>query len=187
MALTYYDVISLTFGEKEFTSRELALRTGNKRAAKLLNELKQRGYVARVGRGRYRVLKPAERPDLRDVEWDRVRTIILDGPEPKAWTGSTAVELWTGMKYTLAPSVFLREFHLAVPRNKLSTWKAYLKKHGVPYAGKRRIGAIVRLVPSSKFDVVYVNGEPVISRSETLRCIRNHRAIYASAEELLVS
>ena len=187
MGLTYYDIISLTFGESEFTSAELAARIGSRRAPKLLNELKMRGYVMRVERGRYQVLKPSERPDLREDEWNKTREIILAGPEPKAWTDGSAVELWTGRRYILAPSVYLREFHVAIPEDRSPLWKNYLKSHGVPTGGKKKIGASVKLVPSKSLRIEYLLGEPVISREETIRIIREHPSMYASAEGLLIS
>lgn len=187
MGLTYYDVIALTFGESEFTSAELAAKIGTRRAPKLLNELKMRGYVTRVARGRYRVLKPSERPDLREHEWNKSRETILAGPEPKAWTGASAVELWTGMRYTLAPSVYLREFYVAIPEGRSSLWKKYLKSHGVPTGGKRKIGVNVKLIPTKNLRVEHISGEPVISREETLKIIREHPSMYASAEGLLIS
>ncbi|MBX8634336.1 MAG: hypothetical protein KHF84_07520 [Thermoplasmata archaeon] len=187
MSLTYYDIITLTFGESEFTSDELAARTGSTRAPKLLNELKMRGYVMRTARGRYRALKPSERPDLRENEWNRARKIILAGPEPKAWTGASAVELWTGMRYCLAPSVYLREFHIAIPEGRSSMWKNYLRSSGVPTGGKRKIGVIVKLYPSRNLRIEHLLGEPVISREETVRIIREHPSLYASAEGLLIS
>ncbi len=157
------------------------------RAPKLLSELKMRGYVTRVARGRYRVLKPSERPDLREKEWNKTRKTILAGPGPKAWTGASAVELWTGMRYSLAPSVYLREFHVAIPEGRSSMWKKYLKSHGVPIGGKRKIGVSVKLVPSKSLRIEHLLGEPVISREETVKIIREHPSMYASAEGLLIS
>lgn len=187
MGTTYFDIITLIFGESEFTSAELAARIGTSRAPKLLNELKMRGYVTRLARGRYRVLKPSERPDIREHEWNKARRIILAGPEPKAWTDASAVELWTGMRYSLAPSVFLREFHVAIPEGRIIMWKNYLKSHGIPTGAKRKIGVSVKLIPSRGLKVEQLLGEPVISREETVKMIREHPSMYASAEDLLIS
>ncbi len=187
MGMTYIDVITLIFGESEFTSADLAARIGSRRAPKLLNELKMRGFVARVARGRYRVLRPSERPDLREHEWNKTRSIILAGPEPKAWTGASAVELWTGMRYSLAPTVFLREFHVAIPEGRSTMWKNYLKSHGIPTGVKRKIGVSVKLIPTRNLRIEQLLGEPVISREETVKMIREHPSMYASAEDLLIS
>jgi len=187
MALRYEDVGTHVFGEEEFTSGEFARRVSNPRAAKILSDLKHRGVVARIGHGRYRFLRPGERPDLRRSEWDRAKHIILEGPGPKAWTGSSAVELWTGYRYTVSPSAFVRIFELAVPTASMGLWKEYLKGHHVATDSRRRVGARVELVPVRTVKGVIVNGEPVIPRREVVSLIREHPGIYASAEDLLLA
>lgn len=147
MPLTYNDVVSTLFGDKIFSSREFARKTGNPRAAKILSELKHRGLVERVGRGTFRCLSPGERPDLRGPEWARVRSVVLSGPDPKAWAGETAVEHWTGGRYKLAPSLFSRVFSLAIPSGRERVWREYLSNHGVSTTTRKRVGARVELIP----------------------------------------
>ena len=182
MPLTYLDAIDHFYGEAEFTVRDFSLRVSNPRVAKLLSDLKRRGYVARTGRGRYRRLGPGERPDLRTLEWNRVREVLLRGPEPKAWAGETAVERWTDGRYRTSPSVFTRVFHLAVLRRSLKEWRRYLRSHGLSPNGRKRIGARVVLLPCEDLDVRILNGEPVIPRDEVLRLIRAHPATFANAD-----
>lgn len=186
MSLTYNDVVNSLFGEKSFSSRELARRTGNPRAAKVLSELKHRGLVERVARGTYRCLSPSARPDLRGAEWARVRSIVLSGPEPKAWAGGTAVEHWTGGRYKLAPSLYSRIYSLAIPSGNEEVWKVYLSRHGVSTSNRKRVGARVELVPSRSLKSVLVNGEPVIPRHEVEALIMGHPALYGDAKELIV-
>jgi len=186
MPLTYNDVVSSLFGGKTFSSREFARRTGNPRAAKVLSELKHRGLVERVGRGTYRCLSPADRPDLRGVEWARVRSIVLSGPEPKAWAGETAAEHWTGGRYKVAPSLYSRVFSLAIPSGREKRWKKYLADHGVSTTARKRVGARVELIPRHHFVVSLVNGEPVLPRSEVVGLIKGHPGTYGDARELLL-
>jgi hypothetical protein len=185
MTLTYLDTIDHLYGTSEFTLRDFSTRVGNPRSAKLLADLKRRGYVVRVGRGRYRRLGPSERPDLRRFEWKRVRDLLLDGPDPKAWAGASAVEVWTGGRYRVSPSVFVRIFTLAVPRGSLDRWHRYLRSNGLVAGGKKRIGTRIELLPMSDLKVTYLEGEPVISRSAVVNLIRAHPAIFANASELL--
>ena len=185
MALTYLDVIISRFGENEFTAKELAILTGNSRSAKLLSELKMRGIVERVGRGKYRVPPLYERPDTRIIEWERVRNVIINAPWKKAWTGSTAVEVWTNRRYKISPNPYLRVFHLLILKSELDEWKKYLRRSGVSYSGKKRVGSFVDLQCSSKVNLTIVAGEPVIPKDEVLRLIRSHPGIYAGAWELI--
>ena len=186
MALTYIDVLSSLFGGRRFTTLEFARRSGNPRAAKVLSELKHRGLVERVGRGKYRCLSPSERPDLRNAEWGRVHDVVLSGPDPKAWAGETALELWTGGRYRLAPSLYSRVFNLAVPRLRREDWVRYLSSHRVSTRSKKRIGARVELTTADDLNPVLIDGEPVVARSEVERLIREHPALYGNADELLI-
>lgn len=185
MGLTYPDAIISQFGESEFTIEDLTLLTGSSRSAKLLSELKRKGIVRRVDRGKYRVISFSERPDMRLIEWERTRSVIMKAPYTKAWTGSTAVELWTNGRYKVSPNPYLRVFHLIVYKSELEEWKNYLRRFGVSYSGKKRVGSFVDLECSQKFNLTMVAGEPVIPKIEVLKLIRSHPAIYAGVEELI--
>jgi hypothetical protein len=186
VALTYTDALHSLFGTKPFTAGEFSRRTGNPRAAKVLSELKQRGMVERLERGKYRCLRPDERPDLRLAEWNRVRSTVLAGPGPKAWTGATAVEVWTGGRYRLAPSLYARVFELAIPRTREAAWIRYLSNQRVSTSPGKRVGARVRLVPVPKLQSVSMGGEPVVPRHEVERLIREHPGLFATATEVLL-
>jgi len=186
MALTYNDVVTSLFGSEPFTSRDFARKVENPRAAKVLSELKHRGLVERLGRGTYRCLNPEDRPDLRRGEWNRVRSIVLSGPGPKAWAGETAVEHWTGGRYRLAPSLYSRVFTLAIPSNREKVWKEYLANHGVSTTRRKRVGARVELVPTEELKPTWVEGEPVVPRRDVERMIREHPTLYGDAERLLL-
>lgn len=182
---SYLDAIDHLYGTSEFTARDFSTRVANPRAAKLLSDLKARGLVARVGRGRYRRLGPSERPDLRRYEWRRIRETLLKGPGRKAWAGESAVEVWTEGTYRTSPSVFVRVYTLAVPRNSLRAWDRYLKSKGLSRHSRRRIGPRIELLPFEDLKVTFRDGEPVIPRAAVLELIRSHPAIYANAEELV--
>jgi len=186
MVLTYADVGAHIFGEREFDSGEFARRTNNPRAAKILSELLMRGIVARRSRGRYRFLRPSERPDLRAAEWERVRSTILGSPLPMAWDGATAVETWTDGRYKVSPSMYCRVFYIAVPESSVAEWVAYLSRNGISTRARKRVGARVEVRGISPFSPVRVDGEAVISREDVVTLIRGHPGVYADAEALLI-
>ncbi len=131
MGIGYYEAASLSFGDRPFTSREFEARMASRRPAKLLSEFKMRGLAERLGRGKYRLLSPGNRPDRRAGEWNRVREILLKSHLPMAWSGPTAVELWTRYRYFVSPSVFVREWHMDVPTEAVTSWTSYLRAHRV--------------------------------------------------------
>jgi hypothetical protein len=185
MSLGYADAIAQLWGGSVFTTREFSGRLGSLRPSQTLSELKTRGIIARVARGEYRLLGPEERPDLRAEEWRRVRTRLLGSGLPMAWTGAEAVGLWTGWRYRVSPSVFYRDFAIEVPRRSLSAWREFLKLNRISTDRRRRVGAVVTLVPTVKFSSARHRGEPVISRESTIRLIRAHRGVYAEADGLV--
>jgi hypothetical protein len=185
VALNYTDALHALFGSKPFSSGEFARRANAPRAAKILSELKRRGLVERLERGRYRCLAPEERPDLRSSEWNRVRHVVLAGPEPKAWTGGSAVELWTDGRYRVAPSPYHRVFEVAVPGSMVPAWRSYLVRRNVMTHSGKRVGARVELVPVDRVDAVVVSGEPVIPRFAVERLIDRHPALFGNAREFL--
>lgn len=185
MGLTYSDVLASRFGEGEFTTRDLSLITGTSRAAKLLSDLKFKGIVERVGHGRYRLLKPSERPDIRVLEWERVRRIILKAPWTKAFVDSSAVEVWTNGSYIVSRSAFIKVFHISIIESDHSKWINYLNSSGVSIKGKKKVGAFVDLIPVKSVKYELKNGEPVIPKDETIKLIKDHPGLYAGAEELI--
>ena len=185
MVLTYLDAASLAFGARAFTLAEFSSKIGSRRAARLLSEMKVRGHVERTGRGLYRILPPDERPDLRGTEWDRVNRLLLDANLPMAWTDADAVRLWTGGRYTVSPSAYLKEFHIEVPDTSVDNWRGYLRTHRVSTNPRRKVGSKVVLRPTGHFRHSVHHGEPVIPKGRTLALIRNHRGLYANADELI--
>ena len=185
MAFDYYEAASLACGEAEFSTREFATRVGSLRPAKTLSELKLRGLAERLGRGRYRLLRPSERPDLRSAERGRVRDLLLASELPMAWAGPTAVAVWTGGRYFVSPSFYLTEFHLSIPRRSEARWREYLRKHRISANPSRRIGCSVVIHPTTHFAREYHSGNPVLPRATVLSLIRAHPGIYANADRLV--
>ena len=185
MAFDYYEAASLAFGGTPFSTRDFATRTGSLRSAKTLSELKMRGLAERVSRGKYRLLGPSERPDLRSAERARVRRLLLASGLPMAWTGPTGVALWTGGRYHVSPSVYLTEFHISIPGASESAWRSYLHKHRISFQPSRRIGSNVVIHSTPRFKREFHSGEPVVPRADTLAMIRAHRGIYAEADKLV--
>jgi hypothetical protein len=186
MSIDYYEAASLLFGEEPFSTGEFKSRTASPRAAKTLSELKSRGLAERLGRGRYRLLSPSSRPDRRAKEWDRAKDLLLGSGLPMAWSGPSAVEIWTRGRYYVSPSFFVRMWHIDVPKESVRTWLGFLRDHHLSTDSRRRLGNKVVLHPVSRLRKVILHGEPVVPRGVVLNLIRSHRAIYANADRLVV-
>ncbi len=186
MGMTYFDVLKMEFGRREFSISDIARITGNDRPRKLLSEMKMSGKIRRTGRGTYVIPRPIRKVDSRSIEWKRVRDIIFEAPFDKAWTGNTAVEIWTDGAYVTMPNSYLLVYDLLVRKTDVGMWKEYLRRHSVSYAGKKRVGCYVALEGTDEIRSVVVNGEPVIPKEDVVKLIREHPGLYAEAEDLIV-
>jgi hypothetical protein len=185
MGMTYFDVLKMEFGRKEFSISDLTKLTGNYGVRKLLSEMKMKGLIRRTGRGTYVIDRPIKKVDSRVKEWERVRGVVFMSPFEKAWTGSTAVEVWTDGAYVTAPNSYLRIYHLLVREADLEKWKTYLKKHAVSFKGSKRVGSYVALEGADEVRSVLINGEPVVPKEDVMKIIREHPGLYAEAEDLI--
>lgn len=122
---------------------------------------------------------------MRSSEWNRVRSELLSSGLPMGWTGPDAVALWTGGKYTVSPTVYMKEFRIEVPASVLTAWTRYLRARRISTNPRRRIGAVVLITARTHARFSIHRGEPVIPRNETLKLIRSHRGLYGEADKLL--
>lgn len=185
MGITYSDVIEFTFGDREFTTDDVRRFTGHPDPAKLLSNLKMKGVVVRMGRGRYKCPSPRTTWDFREAEWERVRSVILRAPMGKIISHSWAVEVWTDGNYRLSDNLFHRVFDISIAAEDYGKWLRYLKTHGIPTVGKKKIGSVVRIHPVKEFDYTLINGMPVLTKSEVFRLIEEHPGLYAGARDLI--
>lgn len=185
MGITYTDVLALHYGNSEFTTEDVRILLRIDRSAKLLSELKFKGVLERTGVGKYRILPPSERLDNRNFEWNRVRRVVNMSPYPFAWSGPSAVERWTNGGYLVAPNPYFRTFYIDINEEDLERWKEYLKSHSVPFIGKKRIGALVKLFPKCSIKSVILNGEKVLPKEDTIFMIKEHPGTFAAADEMI--
>jgi hypothetical protein len=185
MGMTYFDVLKMEFGRREFSVSDIARVTGNDRPRKLLSEMKMSGKIRRTGRGTYVIPRPIKKVDSRSMEWKRVRDSILKAPFEKAWTGSTAVEIWTDGAYVTMPNSYLLVYDLLVRNADMGRWKEYLERHSISFVGNKRVGCYVALEGTDEIHSVMINGEPVILKEDVVKLIREHPGLYAEAEDLI--
>ena len=185
MGLTYTDVLSLHFGNSEFTTNDVRILLRNERSAKLLSDLKFKGTIERTGRGKYRILLPSERLDNRTYEWKRVERIVNMSPFPFAWAWSSAVERWTDGRYIVGPNPYFRIFYIEIIKTDLDGWRSYLKGHSVSVEAKKRVGATVELIPRTELEYVFLNGEKIVPKGKILETIKDHPGIFAKADDLI--
>jgi hypothetical protein len=179
------DLIREAFGTSEFGTREASsvLGTSAGTTRTLLNELRTKGYLVRVGRGRYRVAEVAN-----NLALERRRTQLrldhaLHAPVRIGLDGADAVGLWTRGRYTgrAEPNAL----HVAVAADDEAAYREYLKKVGLAVGTQyRKPHVVLRVVPEPCFTVI--DGKPVLDRKAVLRFIHDNPITYDGADEWLV-
>ena len=184
MSYLYKDFIKDRFGYEEFTVEEFEFETDNERAGKLLSELKLRGVLEHVGRGKYRLKRTSNRNKLLN-EINHDKKIILNAPFPIAFTGNTAVEIWTGGRYIISPNPFMKVFYVEVRKDDINRFKAYLKNNHISYIINKRVGVYTVLKPVKNIEIEFKDKNPVIPKEKVLNLIREHPALYGEANKLI--
>jgi hypothetical protein len=155
-----------------------------------LSELKLKGFVERVGRGRYRAVAPDAWAERKAEGAADVERALEASSWPFAFTASSAVHAWTGGRYSAGSTAAYRPVEIAVRASDVPAWRRYLSTRGVGFrkADERRTsaGAEVVLHRRKKLEVAHVDGMPVETREWVVAYIRRHPSIFGPAEELVV-
>lgn len=160
----------------------LGTSTGTTRT--LLNELRTKGFIVRVDRGRFRV---AREPN--NLALARTRAAIrlrraLEGPWRIGLDGPDAVHVWTRGRYTVHAEH--HALHIAVAAEDEEAYRTHLKEVGLAIGeGHRTPHVVLRVVPKPCFTVV--DGTPVLDRETVLRLIHENPIAYDGADEWLVT
>lgn len=113
------------------------------------------------------------------------------GDWPFAFTRIDAVYVWTQGGYQIARSPDDYPLFLAVTDENVEDWEAFFDSFDIPTSFERQpvesiSGSIqVILYPQSELDVEWVEGYPVIPRTETIDYMEEHYAQFQPALEML--
>ncbi|EMA42528.1 sigma-70 like region 4 HTH domain-containing protein [Halococcus morrhuae DSM 1307] len=108
-----------------------------------------------------------------------------------AYTAIDAVYVWTRGGYQVARDETDYPLFIAIRETDLEEWKRFFERFGIPTAQQRQpadeISGPLQIVlePRAQIDAEMVDGQPVISRSETVAFAREHYATFESALDIL--
>ena len=185
--LWYYmniDRLREAFADAEFTAREAStvLGTSTHATRTLLGELRVKGHLVRVARGRYRVADYANRWKMDQwrvaIRLDQALAtslqVALDGPD--------AVAVWTGGRYRLKANP--NAIYVAVAAADEAAYRTHLADAGLEVGdGLRSPHVVLRVVPAPAFTTM--DGTPVLARAAVLELIREYPIAYDGAEQWL--
>jgi len=172
-----YAILYNRFGDQPFSSNYLAWFLSKGTVKKTLHVLEKKKWIQRVGRGSYVCVKPDE--VFRGMVQFRVPRLLDEARKTYAYTGASAVEVWTDHSY-VQRSWEHSPYFVKVLRRDLDWWTRYFREHKVNVfvkEAKPAIGEFVILFPEERLEFEVYNGKPVDKLGEVARfCERNIEA-----------
>lgn len=168
-ALRAYALFLLRHGTREdFCQSELAWIVSEPMRKKIFSVLLRAGWVRKTGRTTYRCVEP--KTVFRNVLRFRVPSIMKTAAKPYAFTGMSAIEVWSDYSY-IQRSLEKSPYFIKVLRKDLSYWKGFFNTNNIPNYVNRgtTIGEYVILVPASHLEFVEKGGVKTEPLRETAR------------------
>jgi len=137
--------------EQEFGQSDLDWIVSESMKKKIFSLLVRAGWIVKTSRDRYRCRSPAE--VFKHLLEFRVPQVIREAKRPYAFTGLSAVEIWSDYSY-VQRSFERSPYFIKVLKKDLDYWKNFFSKKRIPSYTKKgtTIGEYVILIAVSKLD-----------------------------------
>lgn len=172
-----YAILYNRFSDQPFDSSYLAWFLSRGMVKKTLHILEKKKWIRRIERGSYVCINPDE--VFKDMVQFRVPTLLDNSGKSYAYTGASAVEIWTDYTY-IQRSWEHSPYFVKMLRRDLKSWTHYFREHKVNIFVKEAqpsIGEFVVLFPEERLESEVYGGKPVDGLSEVARfCERNIEA-----------
>jgi len=172
-----YAILYNRFADQPFDSNYLAWFLSKGMVKKTLHTLEKKKWIQRVRKGSYVCVKPDE--VFKGMVQFRVSRFLDEAGKTYAYTGASAVEVWTDYSY-IQRSWEHSPYFVKVLRKDVELWTRYFREHRVNVfveEAKPAIGEFVVLFPQERLESEVYDGKPVDKLSEVARfCERNIEA-----------
>lgn len=169
-----YAILYNRFGDQPFESSYLDWFLSEGMVKKTLHFLEKRGWVQRIRRGNYVCVSPNE--IFRSMVRFKVPRLLAEAGRKYAYTGASAVEVWTGYSY-LQRSWEHSAYFVKVLKQDVNSWTNYFRSHKINVfirEAKPAIGEFVVLFPQEQLEYEVYNNAPVDGLSEVAKfCEKN--------------
>jgi hypothetical protein len=152
---------------EEFGQSDLDWIVGQSMKKKIFSLLLGCGWIKKKSRNRYVCISPETAVKrLLDL---RVPSIIRDAERPYAFTGSSAIEIWSDYSY-VQRSIEKSPYFIEISKKDLDYWKGFFRKNNISfYVGKgTTIGEYVVLKPVGRLRFTEKDGYKVIPLSDVV-------------------
>ncbi|MGI0100168.1 MAG: hypothetical protein ACREBH_00355 [Candidatus Micrarchaeaceae archaeon] len=164
---------------EEFGQHDLDWIVGQSMKKKIFSLLLRAGWIKKESRNTYRCAKPEEA--VRGLLEFRVPEILKKAQRPYAFTGLSAIELWSDYSY-IQRGIEKSPYFIGVLERDLNYWKAFFGGYNVPFYIREgtTIGEYVIFEPADSLIAVKKEGFSVISLAETEKLAKSNE-IYSYA------
>lgn len=178
--LRAYALLFSRHGSREpFSQKDLDWMVKESMRKKIFAVLLNSGWIRKLGRKLYQCIAP-EIAIKNLLEW-RVPQMIKEAGKDYAFTGLSAIEIWSDFSY-VQRGIEKSPYFIKILKKDLKYWKGFFNKKSVPnYVQKgSTIGEYVILIPVQKMKFIAKEGFKVDSLAETLKSAKeNEMYLYA--------
>lgn len=189
--MSYHDLWSILVNWKPmFTVKEFTSVFASPDPNKVLHDMSRKGFIERVGWGRYRVNSPKEYIS-RKTNIVKAYELVKEGGRKYAFTEADAVFFWTRGGYQADRFFGFYPIHIAVNRHELRAWKKFFhtRKQRVIVENEpvraTMFGLFYVLHPHDRFRAEDVEGTSVLPLKETVEFCKKNKFTYQPALEML--
>jgi hypothetical protein len=169
-----YAILYNRFGDQPFESKYLDWFLSKGMVKKTLHVLEKKRWVQRVRKGSYVCINPDE--VFRNMVQFRVPRLLSESGRKYAYTGASAVEVWTDYSY-MQRSWEHSPYFINVLKEDVKFWTEHFRNHKINVFIKEAQPAIsefVILFPQERLEYEVHNDMPVDKLNEVTRfCERN--------------
>lgn len=173
--LRAYALFFLRHGTKEeFKQNELEWILGESMKKKIFSLLLRSGWIIKKSRNSYMCINPME--IFKKMLEFRVSKIMKDAKKEYAFTGLSAIEIWSDYSY-IQRGIEKSPYFIKVLKKDLKYWKGFFNQHKVPsYINKgSTIGEYIILIPSEKIEAVEKDDLKVEKLKETMKIAEQNK------------
>jgi hypothetical protein len=189
--MSYHELWTVLWSwKKEFTVREFSSIFASPDPNKVLHDMAQKGFLERVGWGKYKVSSPEEYLTKR-TDIARSYDLLNEAGMRYALTGPDAVFFWTRGGYQVDRFFGFYPIHLKVEEKDLEKWEAFFSSRKQRFyvkdkpARRTLFGVFYVLYPEIDFGGEDVNGFCVTPLKETAEFCQRNIFSYEPALEML--
>lgn len=189
--MKYYELwITAMNWKKEFTVKEFKKVFASPDPNKVLHDMVKKGFLERVGWGRYMVLSPVTLFKKR-TNMEKSYGMMNEANMKYAFTEKDAVFIWTRGGYQVDRSMSFYPIHIKIRKVDIKKWKSFLKSMGKMFiiSGKpikeTFFGVFYVLYPEERFRVEIADQFSVIPLQETVKFCKKKIYTYEPALEML--